>query len=300
MPERILALFSHVPEQREQVQHMLLDAGLIESLVESPPEGLLYQIPLPNEDAVRRLTLAAKLHGVDPPLIRRWLAPTKKELAAAPLLVLTAGGPAASGRHPRADTSYDESAACPLCGAGLVQTSPLKLRKTELPKASTAASIGNELVVQESVAQAMEDAGLRGIRFRPVLSREGNELPWRQLVVDFTMPPMLASTRGMIRGRSQLEQPCRQCGRDGWFNTTDDPFIPAYGESALERMPDAAWSRELFGTGAWAEPVNGKRWLAQRTLIVRPGVYALFTRIKVRGVRWSPVVVQPDGARGSP
>ena len=84
---------------------------------------------------------------------------------------------------------------------------------------------------------------------------------------------MLVSSRGMIRGRAGVERPCARCGRDGWFDTTADPF-------------------ELFGTGAWAEPVHGKRWLAGRRLIVRPNVYAALTPLKLRGVRWFPVRVE--------
>lgn len=68
--------------------------------------------------------------------------------------------------------------------------------------------------------------------------------------------------------------------------------MPAWDAAAIAAVPDAAWTRELFGTGAWATPVNGKRWLASRYLIVRPAVHAVFTRLKVKGVRWSPVVVQ--------
>src|SRR5687768_17467237 len=71
MPQHIHALFANVPAQREQVQRMLLDAGMIDSAVEAPPDGLLYRIELPDEETAQRLLLAAKLHGVDTPIIRR-------------------------------------------------------------------------------------------------------------------------------------------------------------------------------------------------------------------------------------
>ena len=69
----------------------------------------------------------------------------------------------------------------------------------------------------------------------------------------------------------------------GAINSGDylEPFV----------MPDAAWTAERFGTGAWGSPVHGKRWLAERRLIVRPAVYEVLQPLKIRGLRWSPVRV---------
>ena len=133
---------------------------------------------------------------------------------------------------------------------------------------------------------------MRGMTLRPVLDPSGAPIPWFQVVVETTMPPMLASSRGMIRGRAGGERPCARCSRDGWFDTTADPFIPSYPRSVLETMPDAAWTFELFGTGAWAEPIHGRRSLASRRLIVRPRVYAALKPLKLRGIRWLPVRVE--------
>jgi hypothetical protein len=253
---------------------------------------LLYKIELPNDEAAQRLCFAAKANGVDTPIIQRYLDPTKKELAAAPLLCLSIGGPGTERAHPRDGTTYDDSDACPECGAGLRQTSPLRMRKTELPKSYLATGAADELLVHDSVAQVMTAARLRGVTLRPALAHDGGEIPWQQVVVEETMPPMLATSRGMIRGRAGAERPCSRCGRDGWFGTTSDPFIPAYPRSALQAMPDLAWTYEQFGTGAWGTPVHGKRWLARRRLIARPSVYALLKPLKVRGVRWTPVRVE--------
>ena len=293
MPERIYALFSNVPAERERVQRMLRDAGLFGALGKVPdPAALLHKIELPSEEAAQRLLIAAAAQGLEPPSIHRYVEPTKKELAAAPLLLLRALGPGTIRPHPREGTSYDDSAACPRCGAGVRQTSPLRVRKTELPKSYLAAGIADDLLLHESVAGTIASAGLRGITLRPVLDTSGATIPWFQIVVETTMPPMLAGSRGMIRGRAGAERPCARCGRDGWFNTTADAFVPVYQRSVLDTMPDAAWTYELFGTGAWAEPVNGKRWLASRCLIVRPRVYTAWHPLKLRGVRWLLVGVQ--------
>lgn len=52
-----------------------------------------------------------------------------------------------------------------------------------------------------------------------------------------------------------------------------------------------AWTFELFSTGAWADPIHGKRSLASRCLIVHPRVYTAWKPLKLRGVRWLPVRV---------
>lgn len=294
MPERIFALLPNLPAERDRVRLMFRDAGMFEQVARlaAPTSALLHKIELPNEEVARRLTFAAAAHGLEPPSIQRYVDPTAKELAAAPLLLLRPGGPGSVRGHPREGTTYDDSAACPQCGAGLVQTSPFRVRKTELPKSFLATGVADDLLLHESVAGTIEAAGMRGMTLRPVLDPSGAPIPWFQVVVETTMPPMLASSRGMIRGRAGGERPCARCRRDGWFDTTADPFIPSYPRSVLETMPDAAWTFELFGTGAWAEPIHGRRSLASRRLIVRPRVYAALKPLKLRGIRWLPVRIE--------
>ena len=293
MPERIVALFANIPAERDRVRRMFRDAGMFEHLTKPLSDSeLVIKIELSNEEAARRLTIAAAANGLKPPSIQRYVDPTAKELAAAPLLFVRALGPGTGRGHPRDGTSYDDSHACPQCGAGLVQTSPFVVRKTELRKSYLATGVADDLLLHESVAGVVTSAGMRGMNLRPVLDPSGAAIPWFQVVVETTMPPMLASSRGMIRGRTGLERPCARCGRDGWFNTQADPFIPSYPRSVLDTMPDAAWTYELFSTGSWAEPLNGKRSLASRCLIVRPRVYAALNPLKLRGIRWLPARVE--------
>jgi hypothetical protein len=66
-------------------------------------------------------------------------------------------------------TKYDESTACPKCGAGGIQKSTLTLDFRRLPKrADIAATIANERVVSQRLAQLMVDAGVSGFELRPV------------------------------------------------------------------------------------------------------------------------------------
>jgi hypothetical protein len=291
MPERIFAIYNYLSDEAERAEQAFLDAGLLDIVLGPEPFNGFRKVELSSEEVVRRLMFAASAQGIKAPIIQRALYPTKKELRAAPLLYVYAAEHHNSNGHPRKGTTYDDSAACAECGAGLRQTSPLMLRKSEVPKRGLSGGVGDEFLFHESVADVMAAGNLRGIRFLPVLDTNAAELPWRQLVVEHEMPPMALGTRGVIRGRTGAEQPCTKCGRDGYFGTTEDPFIPAYPAYALPAMPDAAWTAERFSTGAWANPIHGKRSLADRRLIMRPAAYALLEPLKLRGLRWSPVRV---------
>ncbi|MDQ3698523.1 MAG: hypothetical protein M3373_10955 [Gemmatimonadota bacterium] len=291
MPEKIFALYHYPPADRERAQRLFLDAGLLDVVVSLDRLDGHQKIELSDEETALRLRVAAGQHGLRPPTIRRELHPTDAELRAAPLLYMRVWIHHAPAGHPRADTTYDEGRACSACGDGVRQTSPLILTKREVPRGGPLGVIGDDVLVHESFAEEMLAAGLDGFRFEPVLGPERRALPWRQLVVEHEMAMMTVETRGLARGRGTDERPCTQCGRDGWFDGTDDPFVPAYAAAALDGMPDVAVTAERFGTGVWRNPIHGRRWLANRRLIVRPAMHAFFRARKARGVRFTPVLV---------
>jgi hypothetical protein len=152
-------------------------------------------------------------------------------------------------------------------------------------------SIDDDVLVHDSLADEMEATAFTGIKFGEVLDTQGHRLPWRQLLIDHAMPPMIAAARGLVRGRVGAEAPCSTCGCDGWFDAVAEPFIPAYMGESVVRTPDFARTSERFGTGHWGEPVRGRRSLASRRIIVQPPVYAFFRARKIRGVRFTPVTV---------
>ncbi len=291
MPEKIFALYNYVDAERERAQRMFLDAGLLDVVVDPEMFAGFQKIPLPDETTALKLSMLAPMHGLRAPSIHRELHPTERELRGCRLLHMFVWTHASPEGHPRETTTYDESHACPECGAGLRQTSPLVLRRPEVPKRGLLGSIGDDVLVHESLARELQDAGFAGLRFEPVLDHTHAPLPWRQLVVEGSMPPMTAASRGLKRGKFAGEEPCPRCARDGYFDSAADPFLPAYASSALVGLPDIALTSEHFGTGAWARPIHGRRHLASRRIIVRPGVYAFFRARKVRGVRFSPVAV---------
>jgi len=72
-------------------------------------------------------------------------------------------------------TLYDESNACPECGAGAVQTTPLFLNGSRIPRnVNFAGTIAREFVVSSRVVDFFHENGLRGAEFEPIrLSNKG-------------------------------------------------------------------------------------------------------------------------------
>jgi hypothetical protein len=291
VPEKIYITYNYLPDDQARAQQMFLEAGMLDVVVDPSLLSGHQKLFVPNEETLSKLGLAARLHAIRAPTVHRVLEPTTRELSAARLLHMFVWIHHSHQGHPRRGVTYDESAACSSCGDGLRQMSPLVLANKEIPKSGMLGSVDDEVLVFDSLAEEMESTALTGIQFRHVVDEKGNQLPWRQLIIDQTMPPMIATARGLVRGRSGEEAPCRRCGCDGWFDAVAEPFVPAYVGESIVRIPDFARTAERFGTGHWAVPIHGKRSLASRRLIVRPAVYAFFKSRKVRGVRFTPVTV---------
>lgn len=85
-------------------------------------------------------------------------------------------------------TVYDESTACPLCGAGRRQVSDLEFNTTKIPKrADIATSYASEWVFSRRLADLLEREGISGVQLRPVRHHRRRESPicpdWVQPVV---------------------------------------------------------------------------------------------------------------------
>ena len=291
VPEKIYVTYNYLPTDRARAQQMFLEAGMLDVVVDPALLSGFQKLTVPNEETITRLGLAARLQALPAPTVHRVLEPTARELSAARLLHMFVWIHHSHEGHPRTGMDYDESAACPSCGDGLRQLGPLVLTGKEIPKTGLLGSIDDDILVHDSLAEEMEVAGFTGVGFGEVVDTQGHRLPWRQLMIDHAMPPMIAAARGLVRGRAGAEAPCSLCRCDGWFDAVAEPFIPAYVGEGVVGVPDFARTAERFGTGHWGAPPNGKRSLASRRIIVRPAVYAFFRARKVRGVRFTPVTV---------
>lgn len=109
-----------------------------------------------------------------------------KELQAAELLRLMLQ----SGFEPPGalcGTEYDASSECPACGAGALQKSELVLNTKHIPKGKDIArTIAGEIVVSPRLVRALEQQGIRGAEYRPVMHKGRHGLEpsdWRQLII---------------------------------------------------------------------------------------------------------------------
>jgi hypothetical protein len=114
-------------------------------------------------------------------IVRRY---TRKELQAAELLLLLIR-PTFEPEGEMYGTKYDESAACPRCGAGAPQLTDLHLDVRRIPKnKDLAITIAGEIVVSARLVKALHKHGITGAEYRPVRHKTGAVVEeWRQLVV---------------------------------------------------------------------------------------------------------------------
>jgi hypothetical protein len=278
------------PEQQERFQRALLEVGLIEQLVEPLDLRIpIQRLDLPSEDGMFALGTAMRLHGLEPGLPRRSWKPTAKELAACDLLVMFPWIHSTGLARPRAEREYDRTAACQGCGAGLRPLGPLQLRKGEIPKRGPLGSVSRDiLLMHDELRAAFEAEVVSGIGFERALDGRGAPLPWNEVRITGALPAMSVGTTGIGRGRISGEAPCNRCGRDGWFDDPEQAFTPVYGRAVLADTPDIAATHELFGAGELRTPL-GESTLARYRLIARRRVYDLCRRLKLRGIRFSPV-----------
>ena len=105
-------------------------------------------------------------------------------------------------------TIYDESSACPICGSGAKQLSPLKLKRSSIPKADMAESIawGDETIVSERFVNMVKDNNLKGMDFEPVISsaNRGQKLNYYQVrpqcYLDFSKKTVFGQTPFNLSG----------------------------------------------------------------------------------------------------
>lgn len=93
---------------------------------------------------------------------------TKEEIMQAQLFHLSMGRFHTAGEE--CGTKYDETTACPICGANAKQVTPLHLYKNKIPKRDIAKSWGGEMIVSDKFVEAVKARGLKSLFFSPVYS----------------------------------------------------------------------------------------------------------------------------------
>lgn len=99
-------------------------------------------------------------------------------------------------------TRYDESSACPHCGAGAKQIGPLFLDVRRIPKNKDfARTIAGEVVISRRASELFVRHGISGVSFYPVRTKgaKNMELPgWSQLVIHSADADMVSPTKSGI------------------------------------------------------------------------------------------------------
>ena len=89
MPIERRVILSLQPAEHARFQHALLEAGLVDQLVQPiAPDAPIHALLIPSEDALFKLQAAMTLHGLSTPGVRRYWKPTSRELTAFDLLVM--------------------------------------------------------------------------------------------------------------------------------------------------------------------------------------------------------------------
>lgn len=96
-------------------------------------------------------------------------------------------------------TVYDESTACPSCGAGAKQVGPLFLPVSRIPKGKDIAiTIAGEIVVSQRLVQLFKQHKITGVDFDPVrksIKSKAKSDAWFQLLVRSSTAEIIPPTR---------------------------------------------------------------------------------------------------------
>lgn len=220
------------------------------------------------------------------------------ELRSFPLLRLSCNRATVDGDYPGHGTEYDFATACPSCGCGAAQTSPLMIPGSDLPKSDKALithTHEGHILVGEAVVKTMERDGITGVEFRQVCSsRSRKSLPWWQVFSTFEMPPMTRQSR--MLGPNPGDSSCPVCKRDESAWTLRDPQEYGYHRCDVDpaAIPDVVRTWECFGPSyiKGVPPGQKLQGIAPPQILVKPRVFNLFRLLNVRGACFEPVRIQ--------
>jgi hypothetical protein len=279
-------------------QSVLGPAGCGPDVAEVDDDALLkgVDITVTLEETDPRLPV---LFGILRERDKRWLEShydvyTEEELDSARLLLMKGNGPCEIDGGCDFGTMYDLSDACPACGTGAKQTSPLFVDREDLRnlKGSRAGqTYRGHVFVDERLAGELERLGATGLTLGEMYAefREKRmvKLPWKQLLAARTLPPTSPSTTGF----SRMEDSCKVCLRDGYGGTSEEPLRVVYRSSDLREVDDVNFSWETAWIGR-LEPDLRESLLSLPWLLVTPKVRRVIVGAGVTCFDWLPIRVE--------
>lgn len=177
-------------------------------------------------------------------------------------------------------TKYDETTACPLCGAGAKQITPLCLPEKRMPKGKDfVRTIANEILVSRRVAELfarhqITGAELLPMRFKRTSSAESQD--WFQFIVKNSEAEVIAPTRTGINPFNEDEKGEYRCPQGDLIglNLLSEVFI----KSASSGNEDIISTRQFVG-------VRGGVIRPERIILVSAKLRRLIESEKLKGLR---------------
>lgn len=237
----------------------------------------IFVIELYNDDSnYEKLVSYFQEHNIDPVSFSEEIFNEKERLEA---IVMRMVPNAHKGGYPQPDSkyidaSYDKNSGCPKCTYGKIQNRPLRLSGAiKMGKRDDISGIWwlREFIVTKRFKELVEEAGLTGCEFWPVVKHGTNE-PFEdifQLKITGVMPKMAKETR--------IIQDPEYSNKCGHVRTYVEGRI-CYNARDLENVPDFALTQEWFGM--W-----GEIW---RWPFMSQKAYRLFKENKISGMRFYP------------
>jgi len=220
---------------------------------------------------------------------------TDDELRSFPLLELCIDGdPIGDHSSVMYGTAYDLSAACPRCGTGDVQISPLMIPLNGLPKkGEICLGPGFEPLVGAKLCKGLEEAGLTGLELRQTrFYRNDEPLPWWQMISTYEMPKISKASTNLGRD-TDPGWGCPVCERDMHVNKKREPLDIVYERRDVdpEKIPDVVhtwerWGRSVLHDDPARQLVRG---FAPPFTLVKPKFLDVVRKLRVRKVEFNPV-----------
>ena len=218
---------------------------------------------------------------------------TEEERQAAPLLVMDRDANENVVAGAIEGTKYDLTTACPQCGSGARQASPLYIFYEQLQMVRKHRAIGSSrgaILVDGGMVKKLRDNNVTGIAgFGEVYARMkkgGRSLVAReQIFMNHTLPPEAPS--------AQLDRStaCPLCRRAGMKGVGGPPWRTVYRRQDLSDIRDFNQSWEWYGE--FKKPDDPRKLRVPRPVtLVTPKVMNIFREAGVTTFEWTPIFVE--------
>ena len=183
---------------------------------------------------------------------------------------------------PTYGTKYSLIGACSHCGTGAEPQGPRIMPEFREPQHPILLTFNGEILVNLDTAKSLEALGVGCLE--EVQTRTGDLLPLMELRREAILPPFSPKTIGYER-----EQPCPQCGRDGFFGIPHQPLALVYEALSQQyRGKQVLWTFERFGNSRLRSPFEDSVFAAPLYVVGR----GVMERMRGRGIDFEPVVIE--------